>query len=144
MEVIDDFAHNPDKIAASLATLHEHPGRVIVLYQPQGYGPLKLTKDALTETFVKGLGEQDVLMMTEPVYFGGTVSREVTSADIIAGVTAQGRAAEVYEARDAALEPLLTAAKPGDRIVIMGARDDTLSEYAAELVKRIRENTGVL
>ncbi|MGH7125321.1 MAG: Mur ligase family protein, partial [Stellaceae bacterium] len=39
--VIDDFAHNPDKIAATLATLHNFPGRLLVLFQPHGYGPLR-------------------------------------------------------------------------------------------------------
>jgi len=33
--VIDDFAHNPDKIAATLATLHDFPGRLLVLFQPK-------------------------------------------------------------------------------------------------------------
>jgi UDP-N-acetylmuramate--alanine ligase len=40
--VIDDFGHNPDKIAATLDTLHAFPGRLLVMFQPHGYGPLKL------------------------------------------------------------------------------------------------------
>ena len=42
MTVIDDFAHNPDKIAATLDTLHAFPGRLLMMFQPHGYGPLKL------------------------------------------------------------------------------------------------------
>ena len=38
--VIDDFGHNPDKIAATLRTLHAFPGRLLVFFQPHGYGPL--------------------------------------------------------------------------------------------------------
>src|SRR5206468_9746073 len=38
--VIDDFAHNPDKIAATLATLRAHAGRLLIMFQPHGYGPL--------------------------------------------------------------------------------------------------------
>ena len=34
-------------------------------------------------------------------------------------------------------EALLAKALPGDRIVVMGARDDTLSEFAADLVARL-------
>ena len=138
--VIDDFAHNPDKIAASLATLHEFPGRVLLVYQPQGFGPLKLTRGPLIDTFATGLGSEDRLFMTEPVYFGGTTSREVTSADIVAGVVAKGRTAAAFADRDAALGPLLAEAKPGDRIVVMGARDDTLSDYAAGVVKGLEKN----
>jgi UDP-N-acetylmuramate--alanine ligase len=38
--VLDDFAHNPDKIEATLRTLHDFPGRLLVMFQPHGYGPL--------------------------------------------------------------------------------------------------------
>ena len=39
--VIDDFGHNPDKIAATLRTLHAFPGRLLLFFQPHGYGPLR-------------------------------------------------------------------------------------------------------
>jgi UDP-N-acetylmuramate--alanine ligase len=42
--VIDDFGHNPDKIAATLDTLHAFPGRLLLLFQPHGYGPLKVMR----------------------------------------------------------------------------------------------------
>ena len=38
--MIDDFGHNPDKIAATLRTLHAFPGRLLLFFQPHGYGPL--------------------------------------------------------------------------------------------------------
>ena len=79
--VIDDFAHNPDKISATLATLHAFPGRLIVMFQPHGYGPLKLMGDALAEVFAAELGREDVLVMPEPVYLGGTADRSVGSAN---------------------------------------------------------------
>ena len=47
--VIDDFAHNPDKIAATLDTLHAFPGRLLMMFQPHGYGPLKLMGEAFVE-----------------------------------------------------------------------------------------------
>ena len=133
--VIDDFAHNPDKIAATLATLHAFPGRVLVLFQPHGYGPLKLMQGALVDCFAEHLAAGDVLVMPEPVYYGGTVKREVTSEDIVRAVAARGRAAFAFKERKACGDKLLALARPGDRIVVMGARDDTLSEFAAELVR---------
>ncbi len=51
--VIDDFAHNPDKIAATLETLHAFPGRLLILFQPHGYGPLKLMRQPLIECFAR-------------------------------------------------------------------------------------------
>ena len=135
--VIDDFAHNPDKIAATLATLHAFPGRLLLMFQPHGYGPLKLMKDALIAGFAENLRTGDVLTIPEPVYYGGTVKREVTSEDIVAGITAKGGAAFAFTDRAACGDKLLALARPGDRIVVMGARDDTLSEFAAELVRRL-------
>uniref|UniRef100_UPI0020C743BB Mur ligase family protein n=1 Tax=Sphingomonas bacterium TaxID=1895847 RepID=UPI0020C743BB len=88
--VIDDFGHNPDKIAATLATLHAHPGRVLILFQPHGYRPLRMMRDELIKTFRHGLAPGDVLVLPDPVYQGGTVAREVTSADIVAPLAAAG------------------------------------------------------
>lgn len=135
--VIDDFAHNPDKIAATLETLHAFPGRLLVLFQPHGFRPLQLMRQPFVDCFAESLGAEDVLVMPEPVYYGGTVARNVTSADIVRDVTARGRSAFALPDRNACGDKLLALARPGDRIVIMGARDDTLPEFAAELVGRL-------
>lgn len=135
--VIDDFGHNPDKIAATLATLHEFPGRLLILFQPHGFGPLRLMGDGFISCFAEHLRADDVLVMPDPVYFGGTVDRSVTSTDIITGIQARGRQARFFPERPACGEHLLALARPGDRIVIMGARDDTLSAFAEELVHRL-------
>lgn len=135
--VIDDFAHNPDKIAATLATLHDFPGRLLILFQPHGYGPLGKMKSEFIETFARDLAPGDVLVMPEPVYFGGTVERTVTSADIAQGIRARGRNAQVFADRAQCGDRLLDLAEAGDRIVAMGARDDTLSSFAAELLARL-------
>jgi UDP-N-acetylmuramate--alanine ligase len=45
-----------------------------------------------------------------------------------------GRAAEHVAERAAAGERLATLARPGDRILIMGARDDTLSDFARQVL----------
>jgi UDP-N-acetylmuramate--alanine ligase len=136
--IIDDFAHNPDKIAATLQTLHDFPGRLLVMFQPHGYGPLRLMKDAFIDCFAQSLGEHDVLIMPDPVYYGGTTEKTVTSADIVAGVTSLGRAAVAYAERSRCGEELVARAAPGDRIVIMGARDDTLSSFAGSLLESVR------
>lgn len=135
--VIDDFAHNPDKIAATLKTLHAFDGRLLILFQPHGFGPLKLMKSEFIETFVGLMREDDVLLMPEPVYYGGTTDKSVGSEDIASGVRAEGRQAEALPTRDACGDRLVELARPGDRVIVMGARDDTLSVFAADLLKRI-------
>lgn len=135
--VIDDFAHNPDKIAATLATLHDFPGRLLLLFQPHGFGPLRLMRQEFIDCFAAHLAAEDVLVMPEPVYFGGTVDRSVSSGDIVAGIAAKGRLAQAFADRPACGEHLLRLARPGDRIVVMGARDDTLSTFAEDLLARL-------
>jgi UDP-N-acetylmuramate--alanine ligase len=133
--IIDDFAHNPDKIAATLDTLHAFPGRLLVMFQPHGFRPLKLMQNELVACFAENLHEGDVLVMPEPVYYGGTTERLVTSEDIVRGVESRGRDAYAFKDRAACGDKLLDLAKAGDRIVIMGARDDTLPEFATDLLK---------
>ncbi|MBI5163070.1 MAG: UDP-N-acetylmuramate--alanine ligase [Magnetospirillum sp.] len=135
--VIDDFAHNPDKIAATLATLHDFPGRLLLMFQPHGFGPLRLMKAELVACFAENMAPDDVLAMPEPVYFGGTVDRSVGSRDIVAGIQARGGRAQDFHDRAACGDHLLALARPGDRIVVMGARDDTLSTFAEDLLRRL-------
>jgi UDP-N-acetylmuramate--alanine ligase len=135
--VIDDFAHNPDKIAATLATLHAFPGRLLLMFQPHGFGPLRTMKSAFIEGFARDMAADDVLIMPQPVYYGGTTDRSVTSEDIVAGVRAAGREARAYPDRETVKRELLQLARPGDRLVIMGARDDTLTEFGRELIEAL-------
>jgi len=138
--VIDDFAHNPDKIAATLATLHAFPGRLLVMFQPHGYGPLRLMRTALADAFADGLADDDILVMPEPVYYGGTVERSVTSGDLAGDVARRGRKACALGERGACGDRLVEWARAGDRIVVMGARDDSLPGFARDLLRRIAEN----
>jgi len=147
VSVIDDFGHNPDKITATLQTLHAFPGRLLILFQPHGYGPLKVMRHELIEALAAQLRAGDVLVMPDPVYQGGTVSREVGSADVVAPLAAAGHDARHIADRAAAAQALIAAAKPGDRIVVMGARDDTLSLLAGDMVDALRagpEAAGLL
>jgi UDP-N-acetylmuramate--alanine ligase len=135
--VIDDFAHNPDKIAATLKTLHAFDGRLLILFQPHGFGPLKLMKQEFIEGFAGLMRQGDLLLMPEPVYYGGTTDRSVGSEDIAAGVRAAGRQAQALATRADCGDRIVETAQPGDRVVVMGARDDSLSTFAAELLARL-------
>jgi len=135
--VIDDFAHNPDKIAATLKTLHAFDGRLLILFQPHGFGPLKLMQQEFIEGFAGLMRPDDVLLMPEPVYYGGTTDRSVGSEDIAAGVRAAGRQAQALATRADCGDRIVDMARPGDRVVVMGARDDSLSTFAAELLARL-------
>jgi UDP-N-acetylmuramate--alanine ligase len=135
--VIDDFAHNPHKISATLETMHAFPGRLLLMFQPHGYGPIRLMRDALVDCFASGLHDEDVLVMPEPVYFGGTVDRSVGSGEIVREIERRGRKAFAFPDRNACGDTLVGLARRGDRIVVMGARDDSLSQFAHELLRRL-------
>src|SRR4029453_6615740 len=94
--VFDDFAHNPEKISATLETFHTFPGRLLLMFQPHGYGPIRFMRDALVQCFASGLRDEDVLVMPEPVYFGGTVDRSVGSGDIVREIQRCGRKAFAF------------------------------------------------
>jgi UDP-N-acetylmuramate--alanine ligase len=135
--VIDDFGHNPDKIAATLATMKAFPGRIIAFFQPHGYGPIRVMGAELAGVFADMLGADDYLILCDPVYFGGTVDKSIGSQSITDAVTAAGRNAEYIPSREECGNRMVELARPGDRIVIMGARDDTLSAFAGDVLGRL-------
>ena len=135
--VIDDFGHNPDKIAATLATLTAQPGRLLIMFQPHGYGPLAKMGDELARTFAEGLRDGDQLFFPDPVYQGGTVDRSRGSDWLADAIRAAGGDVAHIPERSEIGKALLSEALPGDRIAILGARDDSLSEFAHDLVERL-------
>ena len=136
--VIDDFAHNPDKIDATLETLHAGgDGRLLILFQPHGFGPIAKMGEELAESFGKGMAAGDRLFLPDPVYHGGTVERTRGSDWLADQVRGHDRLAEHIPDRAKIGDALLAEARPGDRILVMGARDDTLAEFARDLVERL-------
>ena len=135
--VIDDFGHNPEKCRATLRTLKAHPGRVIAFFQPHGYGPLRQMGHELARTFAEELGRDDVTLLCDPVYFGGTVDRSEGSERVVGLIKQAGGRAEHLPTREACGERIVALARAGDRVVVMGARDDTLTQFANDLLRRL-------
>lgn len=135
--VIDDFAHNPDKVAATLAAVAELSGRALIFFQPHGYGPLRQMGQELAASFAAGLRDDDRMYVSDPVYFGGTVDRSVGSDTLVADIVGRGANAVHLTTRAECGAAMLDEAKPGDRILILGARDDTLTEFGRDLLARL-------
>ena len=133
--VMDDFAHNPDKIAATLSALKQFDGRIIVIFQMHGYGPLKLLWQDLAKTFADHLGQGDHVFMCDPLYLGGTADKTIGTKQVVEAI---GPRATWFETRAECAQAALAMAEEGDRIIVMGARDDTLSDYAQSLLKAIK------
>ena len=129
-DVYDDYAHNPEKLHAMLATLQERYAKgVAVLWRPHGYGPLAKMMDALAEMFASTLRCQDRLVLL-PVYdAGGTASRTVQSDELAARVEDS-----IFVKTPEEAERLLKAQAPAfGAIVTAGARDPGLPVMARRL-----------
>ena len=135
--VIDDFGHNPEKCRATLRTLKAHAGRVIAFFQPHGYGPLRQMGDELAQTFAEELGPEDLTLLCDPVYFGGSVDRSEGSERIVNLIEQAGGRAEYFATREECARRIVELARPGDRIVVMGARDDTLTAFAGGILAQL-------
>jgi UDP-N-acetylmuramate--alanine ligase len=107
---------------------------VIAFFQPHGYGPLRQMGHELALTFAEELGPEDMTILCDPVYFGGTVDRSEGSERIVALIGEAGGKAEHIPSRDQCGLRIAELARPGDRIAIMGARDDTLTVFAKDLL----------
>lgn len=135
--VIDDFAHNPEKIAAALEALKEHDGRLIIIYQPHGFGPTRMLRQGIVQAFDSGMGMDDTLIMPEIYYAGGTAAKDISAADLIKDLERTGKRVHFIPDRAKIVRLVKSLAEKGDRIVVMGARDDTLSDFARDILKAV-------
>src|SRR3954470_17763454 len=114
--VIDDFGHNPDKIDATLATLRAQPGRLLIMFQPHGYGPLTKMGEELAESIARGMAADDRLYLPDPVYQGGTVEKSRGSEWLAGEVASRGGIAHHIPDRSRIGDALIDDAQSGDRI----------------------------
>lgn len=136
--VIDDFAHNPDKITASVSALRQYKGRLLIMFQPHGFGPMRSMGKEIIESFVNNMHQDDILIMPEIFFVGGTVTKDISSADLIDYAHKLGKTnAYFVENKANAADFLVKEAKSGDRIIIMGARDNSLTNLCKQILERL-------
>lgn len=135
VEVVDDFAHNPAKVAATLAAAHLRARRVHAVFQFHGFGPTRFLKNEFIAAFSSALAPGDVLWLPEIYYAGGTVTRDISARDIVRAVAASGRDARFFENRSDIPPALAREASPGDLVLVMGARDPSLPGFARDMLR---------
>lgn len=133
VQVVDDFAHNPVKIVAAVSAARGLSRRILAVYQPHGFGPTRFLKNDYIEAFRTAFQPQDTLFLLPIYYAGGTAQKDISSEDIIRGLGRVAFSALAVSGRDALLEGLRTAAKPGDCVLLMGARDPSLPALAKKI-----------
>ena len=132
--VIDDFAHNPDKVAASVDALKDYAGRLIVMFQPHGFAPMKQTGKDIMKAFANHMAKEDILIIPDIYFIGGTADKTISSADLIKVAQDLGVNAHYIAQRGEVEKFILSQAKAGDRIIIMGARDNTLPDFSRKIL----------
>ncbi|HEY6921134.1 MAG TPA: cyanophycin synthetase, partial [Methyloceanibacter sp.] len=137
VEVVDDFAHNAEKIAAAIKTAHLRADRVLAVYQPHGYGPTRFLRRDFVATFSHELAPGDRLWMLEVFYAGGTATRDFSAADIVAEIASRGTNAEFASTRERLIARIAEQAQPGDLVLVMGARDPSLTELARAILAAV-------
>ncbi len=122
VEVVDDYAHHPTELRATLAAARQlAPQRIVVLVQPHRY--------SRTQAFGAELGRAaaaaDLVVVTD-VY--GSTERPVpgVSGTLVADAAAQAGANVVYRASlGEAIDELAQVTRPGDLVLTTGAGDVT-------------------
>jgi UDP-N-acetylmuramate--alanine ligase len=134
VHVVDDFAHNPAKIAAVVRAARGLSQRIIAIYQPHGFGPTRFLKDEYIATFRTAFRQHDSLYLLPIYYAGGTAQKNISSEDIIQGLGPVAFKAQAVADRDELLARLQTDAKPEDCVLLMGARDPSLPALVRKVV----------
>ena len=116
-EIYDDYAHHPDEVAATIASIRASmPGRRLVLaFQPHTY----TRTHALFSDFARELSKSDVVVLAE-IY----AARERNTI----GISSQDLARQIPDAIYCETLPQVTdvlrrVIRPGDMVITMGAGD---------------------
>lgn len=137
--VIDDYAHNPEKIHAMLETVQNMSPVVFVIFQPHGFAPTKFLLQEYIEVFNNKLRENDILYLLPIYYAGGTVNKEISSIDIAKGLKNCKGTIVTPEKRNDIIPLIASSAKPGDIVISMGARDPSLPAFAERIAQAINK-----
>jgi UDP-N-acetylmuramate--alanine ligase len=138
MAIIDDYAHNPFKIAAALkAARQAYTGPIIAVVQPHRYTRLRDT----FEQFAKCLNDADVAIIA-PVYAAGEQPIEGISRDSFADALRAHGHRNVHMIDGETDIPVLVAphAKQGGAIILLGAGSITV--WAAGLQAALEKLGG--
>jgi UDP-N-acetylmuramate--alanine ligase len=135
--VIDDYAHNPAKLAASIraSQLPEH--NLKCWFQPHGYKPTRFLRNDFTEEIAKSLRENDEIWMSEIYYAGGSAVKDISAADLIKDLKNKGIKAFFVENRENLVTEIIQNIKGKTIVLLNGARDPSLAEFAHQFFENL-------
>ena len=134
--VYNDFAHNPSKIEASLLALKSGGGRVIAMYQPHTSFSARNTGEETAAIIARTLAPDDVMLMQE--IYELDPSDSISSQDIVNAIRRNGHSNAFFsDSKNTTLEWIKKHARPDDKIVIMGAHDNSLFDFSCQIVNEL-------
>ncbi len=135
--VIDDYAHNPVKCAASIAACQYVAPKVIAWFQPHGYGPTRFLKNDFIHEIASVLRPEDEIWMSEIFYAGGTAVKDISANDLIIEIKAAGKNAFFIEDRNEFLEAVRPHLTNNCVLLLMGARDPGLELFGRSVWEKL-------
>ena len=133
--VVDDFAHNPEKIRSAVNAAYSIAQRIIALYQPHGFGPTRFLRNEYRELFGALFNESDILILLPIYYAGGTAIQDISSNDLKNDLGTTQFSVFAPNKRDDALPIVSMNVRPGDCVLVMGARDPSLPLFIEAIAK---------
>lgn len=131
--VIDDYAHNPVKCAAAIASCQLLAKKVVAWFQPHGYGPTRFLRNDFVKEISQVLREDDEIWMSEIFYAGGTAVKDISAGDLINDIKATGKKAFFAEDRNNFIAAVRSHLPEGSVLLLMGARDPSLEQFAKQV-----------
>lgn len=132
--VVNDYAHNPEKIAAAIATARERFGSPLLLFfQPHGFKPLEFMREALKDALKNSLHSGDRLLLLPVFYAGGSASFRPSAAEVADELVAAGLPVAAVADRQAAAAAVRNSGSRAKAVVVMGARDSSLRPWCQAL-----------
>ena len=135
--VIDDYAHNPAKVAAAIRSVQPLAKKIIAWFQPHGYGPTRFLRNDFVKEISNALRPQDEIWMSEIFYAGGTTEKNISAADLIDDLKVMGSNAFFVEDRNDLVKSVRSHCTDNCAILLMGARDPSLDEFAKKFFEEL-------
>ncbi|HWN56026.1 MAG TPA: Mur ligase family protein, partial [Methylomirabilota bacterium] len=136
IRVVDDYAHNGEKIRAAVTTAQAGADRVIAIFQPHGFGPARFLRPELRALVPRLLRPQDRFCYAEIFYGGGTVARDISSMMLADDLSPELGCAYAAD-HDAVVRWVGREARKDDTVLLMGARDPDLPRLARAIFRAL-------
>ena len=138
VRLFDDFAHNPSKIEAAIEAVRRAGAkRVLAVFQPHGFAPARFMRRELGDMFGRMLGEGDRAFLLPIYYAGGEAVNDISSQTLAGDARRRGAAVEAVADRETLIALLSDLAGADDAVLVMGARDSSLTDLCRSLADRL-------